>query len=97
MPPKTVVFSTKAALRLAAISNYLFEKTGSQQFVLDYMARMKEYIRLILLQFPEAGREAEEYGPNIRKIVYRGYSILYRHNEPKGRIEIVNLFRENLP
>ena len=58
---------------------------------------LKEYMNDILIRFPESGRKADEYGKEIRKLVYQGYSILYRINLAKERVEIVNIFRENLP
>lgn len=94
---KTVVFSKKATYRLTKITDFIYTQSQSESITLAYMSRLKEYIYNILMQFPESGRKAEEYGKNIRKLVYQGYSILYRINEPKERVEIVNIFRENLP
>jgi plasmid stabilization system protein ParE len=94
---KTVVFSKKATYRLTKITDFIYTQTQSESMTLAYMSRLKEYIRDILIHFPESGRKCEEYGKGIRKLVYQGYSILYRLNEPKERVEIVNIFRENLP
>ena len=94
---KSIVFSKKAAHRLAKITDFIYTQSRSDTITLAYMARLKQYIFNILTQFPESGRKAEEYGKAIRKLVYQGYSILYRINNPKERIEIVNIFRENLP
>jgi len=94
---KNIVFSKKATHRLTKITDYIYNQSRSDTIILAYMARLKQYIFNILTQFPESGRKAEEYGKAIRKLVYQGYSILYRINESKGRIEIVNIFRENLP
>ncbi len=94
---KKIVFSKKAAYRLGKIADYIYEQSRSEDLTLVYMGRLQEYMSDVLPRFPEAGRKADEYGKNIRKIVYRGYSILYRINEAKQRIEIANIFRENLP
>lgn len=94
---KSIVFSKKATYRLTKITDYIYNQSRSETITLAYMARLKHYIFNILTQFPESGRKAEEYGKAIRKLVYQGFSILYRINEPKERIEIVNIFRENLP
>lgn len=94
---KSIVFSKKAAYRLTKITDFIFNQSQSEAVTLAYMARLKQYIFNILIQFPESGRKAEEYGKAIRKLVYQGYSILYRINEAKERVEIVNIFRENLP
>lgn len=94
---KSIVFSKKATHRLTKITDYIYNQSQSETITLAYMARLKHYIFNILTQFPESGRKAEEYGKAIRKLVYQGFSILYRINEPKERIEIVNIFRENLP
>jgi plasmid stabilization system protein ParE len=92
-----IVFSKKAAYRLAKIADYIYEQSRSEDLTIAYMSRLEEYISDVLLMFPEAGRKADEYNKNIRKLVYQGYSILYRVNEAKNRIEIANIFRENLP
>lgn len=92
-----IVFSKKAAYRLGKIADYIYEQSRSEDLTLAYMDRLKEYMSDVLIRFPEAGRKADEYGKNIRKLVYQGYSILYRINEAKNRIEIANIFRENLP
>lgn len=92
-----IVFSKKAAYRLAKIADYIYEQSRSEDLTLAYMSRLQEYMADVLPRFPEAGRKADEYGKNIRKLVYQRYSILYRINETKERIEIVNIFRENLP
>jgi plasmid stabilization system protein ParE len=92
-----IVFSKKAAYRLAKIADYIYEQSRSEDLTIAYMSRLEEYISDVLLMFPEAGRKADEYNKNIRKLVYQGYSILYRINEAKNRIEIANIFRENLP
>lgn len=75
------------------IADYIYEQSRSKDLTLAYMGRLQEYMSDVLLRFPEAGRKADEYGKNIRKLVYRGYRI----NEAKQRIEIANIFRENLP
>ncbi len=94
---KSIVFSKKATNRLTKITDYIYNQSQSEPITLAYIARLKQYIYNILTQFPESGRKVDEYGKAIRKLVYQGYSILYRINEPKERIEIVNIFRENLP
>ena len=94
---KSIIFSKKAAYRLRKITDFIYNQSQSDTITLAYMARLKRYIFNILTQFPESGRKTQEYGENIRKLVYQGYSILYRINEPKERIEILNIFRENLP
>jgi len=94
---KSIVFSKKATHRLTKITDFIYNQSQSETITVAYMARLKHYIFNILTQFPESGRKAEEYGKVIRKLVYQGFSILYRINESKERIEIVNIFRENLP
>lgn len=94
---KSIVFSKKAIHRLTKITDFIYNQSQSETITVAYMARLKQYIYNILTQFPESGRKAEEYGKAIRKLVYQGFSILYRINESKERIEIVNIFRENLP
>lgn len=92
-----ILFSKKAANRLAKIADYIYEQSKSEKTTFAYMQKLKDYMQDILLYFPEAGRKAPEFGQNIRKIAYQKYAILYRINLAKERIEIVNIYRDNLP
>ena len=46
-------------------------------------------------QFPESGRLMPEFGENIRRVIYRKYSFIYRING--NVIEILTVYRENQP
>jgi plasmid stabilization system protein ParE len=59
------------------------------------MDGMKLFIVETLSHFPYAGRTAEEIVPESRKLVYQGYSVLYRMAE--DHIEILMIYQENLP
>ena len=90
-----IVFSQIAVQNLIDQALYIFEQTQSVELSDKYLDDMKNYIVEILSKFPKSGRPSNDIAPNTRKLVYQGYSIIYRkHN---GRIEILTLFRENLP
>jgi len=94
---KTIVFSKRAILRLKNIADFIYKKSLSNEITLNYINRLKAYISSMLLSFPESGRKADEFGKDVRKLVYQGYSILYKINLDKERIEILTIYRENLP
>ena len=90
-----IEFSQKAYQRLDALAVYIFEQSGSKKTTAAYIKKLRHYIIDTLSHFPGAGRPAEDLTPNTRKLVYQGFSIIYRIvNE---RIEILTIYRENLP
>lgn len=90
-----IVFSKTAALGLVEQARYIFEQTKNEDVADRYLDKMKNYIIQTLSNFPKAGRPTEELLPNTRKLVYQGYSIIYIVSE--AQIEILVIFRENLP
>lgn len=95
MSRKTIVFSPRARKRLSEISDYLSQRQVSNAFVLDYLNRFEHYLKSVLGQFPESGTPMPQFGKDVRRVVYQEYSFLYRIK--KNVIEILTLYRENLP
>ena len=91
----TIKFSETAFNALDEISDYIYEKSASKEATVKYLKQFRRYIVETLQHFPKAGRSAEEMAPNSRKLVYHGYSIIYRISG--DQIEILTLYRENLP
>lgn len=90
-----VIFSKKATASLIDQALYIFDRTQSIELSDKYLDNMKEFIITTLSAFPKAGRPSEELALSTRKLVYQGYSIIYRIiNE---RVEILAIYRENLP
>ena len=90
-----VIFSKTATNNLISYALYIFEQTQSADLSDTYLDEMKDYIVTMLSTFPKAGRPSEEILAGSRKLVYQGYSILYRIEYEQ--IEILTIFRENLP
>lgn len=90
-----IKFSDKSYLALDEIADFIYKETKSKKFTSKYIRSIRIYIKNTLIDFPKLGRPAEEFGDNIRKLVYQKYSILYRIQE--DNIEILTLYRENLP
>ena len=90
-----VLFSKTATDNLISQALYIFEQTQNIELSDRYLDDMKEYIVTTLSEFPKAGRPSEELAPNTRKLVYQGYSIIYRIAEKQ--IEILTIYRENMP
>lgn len=89
-----IEFSQKAYLRLEALAEYIYEQSGSKSTTATYIRKMRQFIVETLTHFPQAGRPSEELAPNTRKLVYQGFSIIYRISDK--RIEILTLYRENM-
>jgi len=77
--------------------------------ILDFIAQDKlsaseiflnELDQLInnLPNFPFKFRKSKYFdNENIRDLIYKGYTIIYRVNEAKNTIEIVHIFHKNKP
>jgi plasmid stabilization system protein ParE len=90
-----IKFSDKSYLALDEIAEFIYNGTQSKKFTAKYIRSIRIYIKNVLLDFPKLGRPAEEFGEGVRKLVYQNYSILYRIKD--NEIEILTLYRENLP
>ena len=90
-----IVFSKTASLQLIEQAKYIYEQTQSVALADKYLDTMKRFIQETLSSFPKSGRPTPELAPDTRKLVYQGYSIIYKTS--KEKIEILTLFRENLP
>ncbi len=90
-----VIFSNKATNNLVDQALYIFEQTNSVTLSDKYLDDMKSYIVAILSNFPKSGRPSDNIVQHTRKLVYQGYSIIYRINN--DQIEILTIYRENLP
>ena len=77
--------------------------------ILDYIAKdkisasenfLKELDKLInnLQNFPFKFRQSVYFdNKNIRDMVYKGYTVIYRVNESENIIDIVRIFHKNKP
>ena len=92
-----IEYAPRYKKRLEAIADFIYTESGSRQTTRTYIQKLRSYVRQTLSAFPEAGRAADEYGANIRKLVFRGYSILYRFDKKAELIEVLTIYRENLP
>ena len=90
-----IVFTKKATDNLIAQALYIYEQTLDIDKADRYMITMKKYISQTLSQFPQLGRPAEEFEKEIRKLVYKRYSILYRIE--REYILVITIYKENLP
>ena len=90
-----LVFSPRAKDRLSQIAEYLSGQGLANTFVIEYLNQFELWLNKVLLEFPESGIELSEYGPGIRKVCYKKYSFVYRVTS--SQIEILTVFRENLP
>lgn len=88
-------FSQKAYQRLEALADYIYQQSNSKKRTIAYIEKLRQYITQTLTNFPKAGRPSEDLAPNTRKLVYQGFSIIYRIVNDK--IEILTIYRENLP
>jgi plasmid stabilization system protein ParE len=77
------------------MAEYIYEQSASKTTTVRYLKKFKHYIIQTLELFPKAGRPAGELEPNSRKLVYQGYSIIYKISEEQ--VEILIIYRENMP
>lgn len=91
---RKIVFANKASEALVQQALYIYEQTSSVELSDKYLDVMQEFISATLLAFPKAGRPSDDLAPDTRKLVYKGYSIIYQIG--KENIEILTLYRENL-
>lgn len=90
-----IVFSQKANQRLKELALYVFKKSQNVDVADAYLDKLMHFITDTLTVFPSAGRPCEEYGKGTRKLVYQGFSIIYRIGVE--RVEILTIYKENLP
>ena len=90
-----ITFSQKAIDTLISQAKYIYELTLSLEKADNYFDEMEDYINHTLKVHPKLGRPAPELGFDVRKLVYKRYSILYRITSIE--IEILTIYKENLP
>lgn len=88
-----IVFSKTATDNLRTQAKYIYTQTKSIDAADKYLDKMKTFIIEMLSNFPKSGRPSEDIAPNTRKLVYQGFSIIYRLRE--DRAEILTIYREN--
>ena len=90
-----IIFTQEAANNLINQALYIYKQSFDIDKADKYLLTMKTHIIQSFSYFPKLGRSAEEYGPNIRKLVHQKYSILYMIKP--AEINIISIYRENLP
>ena len=90
-----IKFSQTAYNCLDAMGEYIYERSASKKTTAGYLKKFRQYIIETLKLFPKAGRPSDELESNSRKLVYQGYSIIYKIS--KDQIEILIIYRENIP
>ena len=88
-----IVFSKTTTTHLITQAKYIYSQTQSTNAADKYLDKMKTFIVQMLSSFPKSGRPSEDIAPNTRKLVYQGFSIIYRLTE--DRAEILAIYREN--
>ena len=88
-----IVFSKTATKHLMSQAKYIFEQTQEVKKADAYLEKMKLFIVEMLSHFPKSGRPSEDIAKDTRKLVYQGFSIIYRLSE--DRAEILAIYREN--
>jgi len=90
-----IIISPRALERLEEIADHLYTQHLSAEFVVKYMQEFEDWLERVLGTFPESGTPVPTFGADVRRVVYRKYSFLYRIRE--DTIEILTIYRENLP
>ena len=90
-----IEFTEESLQNLAEIADFIYKETKSKNITVKHIRKLGAFIKASLTDFPKLGRPAEEFGTDIRKLVYQRYCILYIIQEKS--IDIVTIYRENLP
>jgi len=90
-----ISFSKKAHQNLDDVATYIYAQSKSKVITAQHIRKLRGYINFALSDFPKIGRPAEEFGTNIRKLVFQRYSILYIIQPT--HIDIITIYKENLP
>ncbi len=90
-----IIFSKTASSRLTEQARYIYEQTQSTNLADAYLEGMHRFIKETLSHFPKSGRPTPELAQDTRKLVYQGYSIIYKIADT--HVEILTIFKENLP
>ena len=88
-----IVFSKTATKNLILQAKYIYKQTKNTEIADRYLEKMKTYIVTMLSSFPKSGRPTEDIAPNTRRLVYQGFSIIYRLTE--NRAEILTIYKDN--
>ena len=88
-----IIFSRKATNNLIKQAKYIYSQTKSEEITDRYLDKMKTFIVEILSNFPKSGRPSDDLHKDTRKLVYQGFSIIYRLDN--NRAEILTIYREN--
>ncbi len=88
-----IIFSKSATDSLIEQAFYIYKNSKNIDMSDKYLDEMRDFIVSTLSSFPKAGRPSDELMLNSRKLVYKGYSIIYQIETE--RINILALYREN--
>ncbi len=88
-----IVFSKTATKNLIIQAKYIYKQTNDTKVADRYLDKMKTFIVEMLSNFPKSGRPSEDIATNTRKLVYQGFSIIYRLCE--NRAEILTIYKDN--
>lgn len=92
-----IVFTRKAQQSLLELGRYLLEQQLSASFVRNYLDELKTAMIALLETFPDAGVRTQVGKVVCRKLVVKGYSVLYQHEPDSSRVTILLIYRENIP
>ena len=90
-----IEFTEESLQNLAEIADFIYKETKSKNITSRHIRKLRAFTKASLIDFPKLGRPAEEFGKDIRKLVYQRFCILYIIQEQ--HIDIITIYRENLP
>jgi len=90
-----IVFTRTATNNLIEQAKYILKKSQNKKISDKFLDEMKCFIVNILSNFPKSGRPSEDLAKDTRKLVYKGYSIIYKIDITQ--IYILSIYKENIP
>jgi len=91
----SVIISKSAARDLYDQALNIYQQSWNKILADTFLDEMYAYIFDILAHCPRIGRATPEYGANMRKLIYKRYTIIYHISA--SRVEVLTVHRKNLP
>lgn len=92
-----ISFTRKAQSSLQALASYLLQQQLPTSFVRNHLENLRAAMVSLLETFPDAGVPTVVGAVTCRKLVVKGYNVLYQHESEFARVIVLLVCRENIP
>lgn len=92
-----ISFTRKAQSSLQELASYLLQQQLSARFVRNHLENLHAAMVSLLETFPDAGVPTVVGTVTCRKLVVKGYNVLYQHKSETAQVVVLLIYRENIP